>query len=116
MKVVLSVFVAVCCASSSSRNVLAFAPTTTTTTTTTPMRTRATTRYTPPLGSTMAETGGLPTTTAEPSASVSDAEIPTNLPSECGMDYIPLATMLATGQLVEADQVRVQTLFLVLVL
>ncbi|CAJ1946514.1 unnamed protein product [Cylindrotheca closterium] len=33
-----------------------------------------------------------------------DVEIPTNLPSECGMDYIPLATMLATGQLAEADQ------------
>jgi hypothetical protein len=32
-------------------------------------------------------------------------EIPTNLPSDCGMDYVPLATMLATGQLAEADQV-----------
>ncbi|GMH60797.1 hypothetical protein TL16_g03127, partial [Triparma laevis f. inornata] len=26
------------------------------------------------------------------------------LPSDVGMDYVPLATMLATGQLVEADQ------------
>ena len=33
--------------------------------------------------------------------------VPTNLPSECGMDYIPLATMLATGQLAEADQVSI---------
>ena len=34
-----------------------------------------------------------------------DVTIPTNLPSDCGMDYVPLASMLATGQLVEADQV-----------
>lgn len=34
-----------------------------------------------------------------------DVTIPTNLPSECGMDYVPLASMLATGQLAEADQV-----------
>ena len=33
-----------------------------------------------------------------------DVTIPTNLPSDCGMDYIPLATMLATGQFEEADQ------------
>mmetsp|Transcript_7399 Transcript_7399/g.12859 ORF Transcript_7399/g.12859 Transcript_7399/m.12859 type:complete len:230 (-) Transcript_7399:76-765(-) len=31
-------------------------------------------------------------------------EIPTNLPSDVGMDYVPLATMLATGQFAEADQ------------
>ena len=31
-------------------------------------------------------------------------EIPTVLPSDMGMDYVPLATMLATGQLAEADQ------------
>jgi hypothetical protein len=36
---------------------------------------------------------------------ISDVTIPTNLPSDCGMDYVPLASMLATGQLVEADQV-----------
>lgn len=34
-----------------------------------------------------------------------DLAVPTVLPSDCGMDYIPLATMLATGQLTEADQV-----------
>ena len=41
-----------------------------------------------------------------PAPSASDDQIPTNLPSDCGMDYIPLATMLATGELAEADQVR----------
>jgi hypothetical protein len=35
-----------------------------------------------------------------------DLAVPTVLPSDCGMDYIPLANMLATGQLVEADQVH----------
>jgi len=35
---------------------------------------------------------------------VDDGMIPTNLPSDCGMDYVPLATMLATGQFEEADQ------------
>lgn len=40
------------------------------------------------------------------SEAVVEAEIPTNLPSDVGMDYVPLATMLATGQLAEADQVR----------
>lgn len=53
--------------------------------------------------STMAESG-VPPPTSEAS-DTADAEIPTNLPSDCGMDYIPLATMLATGQLAEADQV-----------
>lgn len=48
---------------------------------------------------------------AEPAAEaeeavVDDGMIPTNLPSDCGMDYVPLATMLATGQFEEADQVR----------
>jgi len=47
---------------------------------------------------------GVPAEHAAPSESVADAEIPTNLPSDCGMDYVPLATMLATGQLAEADQ------------
>ena len=47
---------------------------------------------------------GVPPETSETSAT-EDIEIPTNLPSDCGMDYIPLATMLATGQLAEADQV-----------
>ena len=54
--------------------------------------------------STMAESG-VPPATSEAS-DTADAEIPTNLPSECGMDYIPLATMLATGELAQADQVR----------
>lgn len=31
-------------------------------------------------------------------------DIPTSLPSECGIDYVPLATMLATGDLKGADQ------------
>lgn len=35
-----------------------------------------------------------------------EIEIPSKLPSDCGMDYVPLATMLATGQFEEADQVR----------
>jgi len=51
---------------------------------------------------TMAESG-VPPTTSE-STTTEDVEIPTNLPSDCGMDYVPLATMLATGQLAEADQ------------
>ena len=47
-------------------------------------------------------------TTVNESAEVeaTDVTIPTNLPSACGMDYVPLASMLATGQLAEADQVR----------
>jgi hypothetical protein len=53
--------------------------------------------------STMAESGVPPTTSD--ASDTEDVEIPTNLPSDCGMDYIPLATMLATGQLAEADQV-----------
>ena len=43
--------------------------------------------------------------TAE-SSSPSSNDIPKNLPSDCGMDYIPLATMLATGDFEKADQVR----------
>ena len=53
--------------------------------------------------STMADSGSPPK--SSDASTVSDAEIPTNLPSEKGMDYVPLATMLATGQLAEADQV-----------
>lgn len=53
--------------------------------------------------STMAESGVPPTTSD--SSEVEDLDIPTKLPSDVGMDYIPLATMLATGQLAEADQV-----------
>jgi len=54
--------------------------------------------------STMAE-AGVPPSTSDASPDVNDDEIPTNLPSDVGMDYVPLATMLATGQLAEADQV-----------
>lgn len=53
--------------------------------------------------STMAE-AGVPPATSDAS-DVAEIEIPTNLPSDKGMDYVPLATMLATGQLAEADQV-----------
>ena len=53
---------------------------------------------------TMAESG-IPPATSDPSPKVEDTVIPTNLPSEKGVDYVPLATMLATGQLAEADQV-----------
>jgi hypothetical protein len=57
---------------------------------------------------TMAE-AGVPPSTSDAS-DVAEIEIPTNLPSEKGMDYVPLATMLATGQMAEADQVRLQYL------
>lgn len=56
------------------------------------------------VAATMAESG-VPPATSE-SSDVEEVTIPTNLPSDCGKDYIPLATMLATGQLAEADQVR----------
>ena len=52
----------------------------------------------------MAESGVPPTETQ--ASDVEDGEIPAKLPSDVGMDYVPLATMLATGQLLEADQVR----------
>jgi hypothetical protein len=48
---------------------------------------------------------GVPPASSQAS-DVAEEEIPTNLPSDVGMDYVPLATMLATGQLAEADQVR----------
>jgi hypothetical protein len=61
-----------------------------------------------------AEAFSTPTSLASPksssclysTAATEDETIPTNLPSDCGMDYIPLATMLATEQFEEADQVR----------
>lgn len=53
----------------------------------------------------MAESGVPPAHSEINDAHVADDEIPTNLPSDMGMDYVPLATMLATGQLAEADQV-----------
>ena len=54
--------------------------------------------------STMADSG-VPASTSS-ATDMEDALIPTKLPSDCGMDYVPLATMLASGQLAEADQVR----------
>lgn len=52
----------------------------------------------------MADSGAPPT--RSDAAAVADVDMPKVLPSEKGIDYIPLATMLATGQLAEADQVR----------
>ena len=52
---------------------------------------------------------GKPPASASSDVNIADAEIPTKLPSDVGMDYVPLATMLATGQLAEADQVRLYT-------
>ena len=54
---------------------------------------------------TMADSGKPPASTNS-DMNIADAEIPTRLPTDVGMDYVPLATMLATGQLAEADQVR----------
>jgi hypothetical protein len=67
-----------------------------------------TTRMVPSTASaepTMAE-AGVPPAHSEPATDISEEDIPKNLPSAVGKDYIPLATMLATGQLAEADQVR----------
>jgi len=47
---------------------------------------------------------GVPPAQSEPTSTVASVDIPTKLPSEIGMDYVPLATMLASGQLAEADQ------------
>mmetsp|Transcript_44900 Transcript_44900/g.66036 ORF Transcript_44900/g.66036 Transcript_44900/m.66036 type:complete len:230 (+) Transcript_44900:145-834(+) len=52
--------------------------------------------------STMAESGVPPSSSS--TTDVEDMDMPTKLPSDVGMDYIPLATLLATGQLAEADQ------------
>jgi len=51
----------------------------------------------------MAESGIPPVESVR--SEVDYSTIPTKLPSECGMDYVPLATMLASGDLAEADQV-----------
>lgn len=60
-----------------------------------------------PAFSTMADSG-VPPSTPQVSSTVADIEIPTSLPSDVGKDYVPLATMLATGDLSDADQVRVR--------
>ena len=52
----------------------------------------------------MADAGKPPAESDAADSHVADVEIPTKLPSDVGMDYVPLATMLATGQLAEADQ------------
>jgi len=44
-------------------------------------------------------------------STMAEVDIPSVLPSDVGMDYVPLATYLATGQLAEADQVRSGCLF-----
>jgi hypothetical protein len=56
----------------------------------------------------MADSGVPPSTTGEGSSANTPEgiDIPTTLPSDRGIDYVPLATMLASGQLAEADQVR----------
>jgi hypothetical protein len=87
----------------------AFTLTKTTTTPTTKIcltTTFSTTTDNEKVTSSSSSSAGVPPATSEASANIEDADIPTNLPSDCGMDYIPLATMLATGQLAEADQVR----------
>jgi len=48
---------------------------------------------------------GVPPTESAPSSSVDGAVIPTKLPSDVGFDYVPLAGALASGDLVQADQV-----------
>lgn len=45
-----------------------------------------------------------PAAVEEASNQPASIDIPTSLPSECGIDYVPLATMLATGDLKGADQ------------
>ena len=61
---------------------------------------------TAPNGASAMADSGKPLEHADGDAHVTDETIPTKLPSDVGMDYVPLATMLATGQLAEADQVR----------
>ena len=54
---------------------------------------------------TTAAPNGLFSTESAEATGVDDTLIPTKLPSDVGMDYVPLATMLASGQYEEADQV-----------
>jgi hypothetical protein len=61
--------------------------------------------------STMADSG-VPPTESAPASSVDDAVIPTKLPSDVGFDYVPLAGALASGDLVQADQVCRNVCFL----
>ena len=89
----------------------AFAPVTSSGRTICNSRQQSTTTNTPLFDTAVADEtsmadSGKPPEHASEDAHVTDAEIPTKLPSDVGMDYVPLATMLATGQLAEADQVR----------
>lgn len=59
----------------------------------------------------MVESGVEDDTEAKSASTESAAEeVPTYLPSDCGVDYIPLATMLATGDYEGADQFTRDTL------
>jgi len=69
---------------------------------TTPSITFGVSHDTSSLFTTMAESGVPPTQSEASDVELSD--IPTNLPSDVGMDYVPLATMLASGEFNEADQ------------
>jgi hypothetical protein len=52
----------------------------------------------------MVSTDSSTTDSADVDAGDNDISIPTYLPSSMGIDYIPLATMLATGDFLAADQ------------
>lgn len=52
----------------------------------------------------VAEEASSTTVDASTNQQQKSVDIPTKLPSECGIDYVPLATMLATGDLKGADQ------------
>ena len=80
-----------------------------------PMSHRQTVLFSEAAAATMADSGK-PPAHAEADSNVNDVEIPTVLPSDVGMDYVPLATMLATGQLAEADQVSCFVIFCVLLI
>ncbi len=83
----------------------AFAPTTNMCRTTTPQHSTTLFEAATASETNMADSGK-PPAQASSDVNIADVEIPTKLPSDVGMDYVPLATMLATGQLAEADQVR----------
>ena len=65
--------------------------------------------------STMADSG-VPPTESTSASSVDDGLIPTKLPSDVGFDYVPLAGALAAGDLVQADQVRMNYLLDVVII
>eukprot|EP00553_Chaetoceros_curvisetus_P006170 CAMPEP_0204625830 /NCGR_PEP_ID=MMETSP0717-20131115/11483_1 /ASSEMBLY_ACC=CAM_ASM_000666 /TAXON_ID=230516 /ORGANISM="Chaetoceros curvisetus" /LENGTH=184 /DNA_ID=CAMNT_0051641613 /DNA_START=109 /DNA_END=663 /DNA_ORIENTATION=+ len=59
----------------------------------------------------MADSGVPPTESAP--ADTSDEMLPTNLPSDVGFDYVPLASSLAAGDLTEADQITRDALIVI---